>query len=273
MRHLLTTATFCAVTTLVFAQAPVFEVASIKPNLKGTVVLPDGRVATGTNIAVYSGRFTAQNVGVRTLVHQSYGVLEFQVEGGPTWIVGERFDVDAKAPMAVDDATVMLMLRSLLAERFGLVVRRVTRQLPAHVLVTTSKGLRLTLAAPAMPKKGFRFVLLGVNDDTTQRMRLTGTGSLADLASTVSRAMRMPVVDESGATGVFDVTVDWTSESFGNGMKATERSALAGAPLTFPAVDPELNAAFQRQLGLKFETRKAAVEMLVIDAVERPTEN
>lgn len=252
---------------------PAFEVASIKPNPTGTVVLPDGRAAGGSNIASYNGRFTAQNVGVRTLVYLSYGVQEFQVSGGPRWILSERFDVDAKADTAVDEGTLLLMMRSLLAERFGLVLRREMRELPAHVLVVANKGPRLTPAATEVSTKGFRFALLDVNEGKGQRMRLSGTGSLADLTSTLSRAMRMPIVDGTGLTGLFDVSLDWTSETFAMRIKGSERGAMTGAPLDFPAMDPALNEAFHAELGLEFETRKAPVEMFIIDDAKPPSAN
>jgi uncharacterized protein (TIGR03435 family) len=91
----------------------------VKPNPSGTVVLPDGRIATGTNIASYNGRFTAQNASLRTLVIHAYGLPEFRVSVAQRWFVERRFDVDAKADTAVDESTLMRMLQSLLADRLG----------------------------------------------------------------------------------------------------------------------------------------------------------
>src|SRR5262245_29973253 len=116
------------------AQAPKFEVASVKPNTSG-----DGRVMVGMQPG---GRLTASNMPLRELVRMAYQLQPFQIVGGPDWIASERFDITAKAEGDVAPTSpfgppnpLMLMMRSLLEERFHLKVHTETREMPTYALV------------------------------------------------------------------------------------------------------------------------------------------
>jgi uncharacterized protein (TIGR03435 family) len=214
---------------------PVFDVASVKPNRTGTVVLPDGQVARGgTSIGAYDGRFTAQNASLRTLVTQAYGLPEFRVSTASRWIIAERFDVDARAGTAVDDRDLMLMLQALLAERFQLAVHREMKEMPAYVLVVSRSGSRLrqsagTAAADGAPRQRLRYRISEPNEDKIVQIDLGGTGTISDLGALLAATLRTPFLDETGLSGFFDISLKWNS-TFVPTMKAADGEGSLGEP-------------------------------------------
>ena len=268
---------------------PTFEVASIKPN------------KSGTNQRQYNvepnGRFTAINVPLADLVRFAYaergpdGILSplppNRMSAAATWAGGARalqsdkFDVIATTDPGASQEQVFLMLRALLAERFKLVVHRDTRDLPIYALVIARKDGRLgprlrpsnvdcaavpndtPAASPAgafvaEPCKGLRNV----------PGKATGRAvTIATLARLMSGWVddHRPVEDRTGLAGNFDIDLDWTPD----------RPPPADAP-ALPATDSNgagLFTALQEQLGLKVESRKNSIDMLVVDHAEPPTEN
>jgi len=260
------------------AGAPAFEVASVKPNKSG-----DRRIMLGMQPG---GRFTATNVPLRMLIRNAYRLQDFQLVGGPGWITSDHFDIVAKAEGDVPQDQVQLMMRALLAERFKLVVHNDTRELPMYALVLArpdgKPGPKLRPAAtdcealmargrgrsgppPAPPAPGAPMTC-------GMRMApgnlLAGGMQLSQLATTLSQLVGRVVQDRTGLTGQFDFELLFTPEQMPQGPPPG-----ANAP-NLPPIDPNgpsVFTALQEQLGLKLESTKGAVDVLVIDSVEQPT--
>jgi uncharacterized protein (TIGR03435 family) len=276
------------------AATPSFEVASVKPNTSGQPFIRFGLLP--------GGRFNAENVPLRQLIVFAYAPLQsFQIEGGPAWIGADRFDVTAKAegeiPRTVPGTVgpVQLMMRSLLAERFKLVTHSDTKEQPIYNLVVARSDGRLgariepskTDCAAQAAARG-----RGIGPGGTpglppgpppgppppgQRPEcglMMGFGNLAaggmaisNLAQTLSQRVNRVVVDKTGLTGRYDFSMEFTPDQM-----PPPSAQLNGAP--FPAINPDgpsLFTALQEQLGLKLESARGAVEMLVIDSVEQPS--
>jgi uncharacterized protein (TIGR03435 family) len=160
----------------------------------------------------------------------------------------------AKADQPINsDATLMVMLQGLLAERFKLVLHRETRTLPAFVLEVTKNGPNLEKAPPGEA---------GTNTSTSN------TGVIIDAHNTdmesfariLSRKMELPVVNRTGLEGIFNLKLQWTPEI----ARSKESAATEG---------PSIFAAIQEQLGLRLRSQKIPMEILVIDHAEKPSEN
>jgi uncharacterized protein (TIGR03435 family) len=265
---------------------PRFEVASVKPNKSGE---PFARL-----VVLPGGRYDAINVPLRTIIRSAYQLQDFQLIGGPDWIGSERFDIAAKAerdiPPTPSDGTpdpMQMRLRALLAERFNLKVHLEHRELPVYALVVASKGgkpgaqLRpgavdcaAIMAAdrarggpPATPSPTGGQIPCTIQ---TGPGRLNGSSMrLSQLATILSQSVQRVVVDRTGLTGYFDFDLSWTPDNIPQGPQQPGDHPL-------PPVDPNspsIFAALQEQLGLKLETERARVEVLVIDCVELPTSN
>ena len=269
----------CVVSVRAMSQAPAgeghpaFEVTSVKANVSGTVVLPDGRVATGTNVGSAGGRFTAQNASLHTLVSMAYGIQEFRISGGPRWMRTSRFNIEAKAPAAVDERVMMLMLRSLLADRFTVSLHRELKEMPAHVLLLSRKGPRPQQSS-SPESRPIRIGLSGSQaNPESPRFQLRGDASMEQLAAFLANVMRNPVIDATGLAGVFDINIEFASETFGKKLKGGERDASVGVAPPLEAPDSELADALQIQMGLRLETQRRPIETLVIDGASLPSEN
>jgi uncharacterized protein (TIGR03435 family) len=254
------------------AALPSFEVASIKldrsnSGLRSTRLTP--------------GRFSTTGISAKSLIEFAYSVEFYvQLSGGPSWISSNKYDVEAK----VDDALaaklqklplreradqVRLMVRSLLADRFKLKVSYATRELPIYALVVAKGGPKLTPAANT-GKDSFR--MGGTSNGTTNELVATDA-SMGSLSVTLGREpeLERPVVDETGLTGRYDFKLHWTPEVLSpQGNDTNGSTALDKAPLT-DSSGPSLFTALREQLGLKLESRKGPVEILVIDHIERPS--
>ncbi len=193
---------FCA---LAFAQdtaAPrVFEVAEIKINkTKGPLAaqfLPSGQVIL-------------RNITVRQMIMSAWGVREFAVIGGPSWLDSERFDVVAKAAPHITPDEYRPMLQALLAERFQLVVHSDQKQLPAYALTIGSQGAKLKPADPASTDapgcSGGR-----VNGAAHRACHALTLGSFVQaLPGFAPNYIDRPIIDATGLKGLFDYTLDWT---------------------------------------------------------------
>jgi uncharacterized protein (TIGR03435 family) len=274
----------------VFAQSPgnTFEVASVKPSD------PDTR-----GIMFRNSPGTVHIVGatINFLIQQAYDVREFQISGGPGWIRSDRYDIIAKIegttppadPSDVPDQREAMeqqreRLRRLLQERFHLKIRRETKELSAYVLIPAKGGPKLKQAAAAATEpdeKGRdrpRGPMLRMG-----RGQIIGQSATLDfLAQILAQQLGRPVIDRTGLTGTYDFALEWTPES-GQGLGPGFGSPGASIPgkepprLDNPAPDeqsgPSIFAAIQEQLGLKLESRKAPTEIIVIESVEKPSEN
>lgn len=241
-----------------------FEVASIKPNAAN-----DHRVMVRMQPG---GRYSATGMSTRMLITQAFDLREFQVIGAPDWTASDRFDINAKAESSVERITpaqLRPMLKSLLVERFQLKYHEETKELPVYKLVVAKGGAKLKpSAAPQGAPSG---------QPAPQMMRV-GRGQLNANAATVASVARMismqlgrDVIDNTGLEGNYDVNLEWTPEpGQGGGFPGPL------PPGAVPPADnngPTLFTALQEQLGLRLESAKAPVTVLVIDSIAKPSEN
>jgi uncharacterized protein (TIGR03435 family) len=232
------------------APAPTFEVASIKPS--------KAEPGSISGINTEKGRISARNVTLRRCIRGAYNVPETQVLGGPKWIDDERYDIDAKAAGPAGDHDLMIMLQSLLAERFKLVFHRETRPMSGYALVVGKSGLKAQHSAPGA--QSFTHARRGGIDAQASTM--------ANLAQKLSDALHVPVADFTGAEGAFDFKLEWTPED-----GSARPPSPGNKPGTAADAGPSIFAALQEQLGLKLESRKVPTEVLVIDRADKASEN
>jgi uncharacterized protein (TIGR03435 family) len=219
------------------AAPPQFEVASIKPSTPGSL-----------GPTIYNPtreRFAIAAITTKSLIAYAYDVRDFQVSGGPNWVGSEEYDIVAKPDGEASNERILAMARGLLAERFNLRLRHESKEMPVFALVVAKGGPRLQpsvgTGGPEIRGGGGRLVARNVT-----------MGLLA--VQLAGRVLGRPVLDRTGIAGEFDVNLVWTpDESLG--------------------VGPSIFAALQEQLGLKLESQKGAVNMLIVDHVERPSPN
>jgi uncharacterized protein (TIGR03435 family) len=235
---------------------PSFEVTSVKANHAGVRRFSFNPRKDG---------FSATNVSLRMLVEFAYGVHEFQIVAGPPWLGSDRFDVEAKAERNLSHDQVVEMLQTLLTDRFRLAARRETRDLPVYDLVIAKGGLKVKEAkcvgtpSPYNPCGGF---------SGSTRGQLTGReATMPEFAKTLTSVLARTVRDKTGATKAYDFDLSWTPD-VGSQQGPGDPDALA-----VDANGPAIFTALQEQLGLKLESAKGPVEVLVIDRAEQPTQN
>jgi len=219
-----------------------FEVAVIKPSKAGD---------SSTHSSWSNGRVTMQNLNVKQIIERAYGLQDYQISGAPGWLDTERYDIQAKAEERVPTEQLRVMLQALLADRFRLESHLETKTVPAYALVIAKSGLKMK------PVDGEGHDMSSNNTKLTARH-----SSMQNLADFLARRLDRPVVDETGVKESFDFTLEWSNER----MQRAE--AERGAP-----EGPTIFTALPEQLGVKLEARKAPVDILVIDRVERPSEN
>jgi uncharacterized protein (TIGR03435 family) len=218
------------------AQAPTaFEVASIRPNTA------DDHIVT-INVDP-GGRFAARSYTLVLLMQRAYGVMDWNVAGGPGWIRADRYDVEANAIVAgnLTERQLQPMLQKLLAERFKLKLHKTSKGLDGYALVVAKGGPKVKASVD------------GEEHPDTFRMSRTGLSgqgiTMADLARYVGGKLGLVAVDQTALTGVYDFKAQWTADE--------------------SALRPAVFAALEDQLGLKLNPQKITVQMLVIDTVER----
>jgi uncharacterized protein (TIGR03435 family) len=243
-----------------------FEVSTVKENKSGK---------SGSDSDFVDGRLTASNVSLKNLLqYEAYGIPESRILGGPKWISSERFDIEAKADSATVDRLRTLardrrriqtqaMFQQLLAERFKLAVHWETRELPVYAMVVAKKG---PLLHPTKEPDGHSGTSSNDGQMTAQGVTMA---QMADaLTRELARELGRVVIDKTGIQGRYDCALKWTPDT-GEGRinDATDGSAasLDSGPSIFTAI--------QEQLGLKLESTKGPVQVLVIDWAEMPSEN
>jgi uncharacterized protein (TIGR03435 family) len=266
-----TLAAFIAAASIAAAQAPSFDVASVKVNHSGARTT---RIASPRG----TGRFDVTNAMVHTLILNAYGLQSFQLTGGPAWIDDTRFDIAARTNPGTSREDISAMLRSLLVERFHLATHREPREMPTYALTLARKdgqvGPQLNAsttpcpaaapAAPGPPPTSPSGQTLCGTTMTPSELN-AGNMTMARLATTLSGIVGRMVTDETGLTGVYDLRLTFTPENPG--------SPLAGPPVAADDNAASIFAALTEQLGLKLEPRRALVDVVVIDRVEMPTED
>jgi uncharacterized protein (TIGR03435 family) len=236
--------------------SPVFEVATIKPSRPDT---------PGKLFSVRGRLFSTSNTSLSDLITFAYGLHARQISGGLAWLETEKYDLSGQPDREgqPNEKQWKVMVQKLLADRFKLTFHHEKRELAVYAIVVGKPGPKLTKSEGdpnGLPSLIFRG--LGVLP--------ARNASMADLAGVLQMAvLDRPVVDQTGLPGRYDFSLTWTpdeSQFGGLGVRVPPPTADATAP-------PGLFTAIQEQLGLKLESTKAPVDVLVIDRVEKPSDN
>jgi uncharacterized protein (TIGR03435 family) len=250
-----------------------FDVASIKPNTSGL-----NQMSMST---LPSGRFVARGVPLRDLIGYAYGDTDpflplpnNRIIGSPVWADAERFDIDAVVSTdgtSPEISRVLLMLRTLLTERFHMVAHHERRELPVYVLTVAQPDgalgpqlRRSSEGCTVPPAKRTGAASCGMQ---RRRGYIEARGMTLDsiLLQGLNANLDRMVINNTGPMGEFDWTLEWGAETRPDSDDA--RVAQLGQ------TGPSIFTAMQEQLGLKLEPSRGPVEVLVIQSVERPTPN
>ena len=231
----------------VSATPPSFSVASIRPSAASVQFENDGKTE------ITPRTLTMRDVTVATCIKFAYSVQDSQISG-PEWLQADRFDVLAKndEPATVDQ--LKLMMQSLLAERFKLTFHRQTKDLSSFLMTIAKGGLKLKESAEGT--KPYR--------ENTAVSTIARAMTMKEFGDFLSGPLRRPIVDMTGLTGRYDFTLDFTPY-LPRGEQAMK--------VSFDDTTGIVIAAMQGELGLKLESKKETVEVLMIDHVEHPSDN
>ena len=259
----------------VWAQAPAtagaqFDVASIKPNSSGDSHY-GVRLAPG-------GRVNAINATLRSLITTAYSLPDTKLVGGPAWMDSARFDIDARGQGKNPDE-VLAMLRKLLADRFQLAVHLGTKEMPFYALVVAKNGPKLDPprgigcldptslvagAPPPEPDKGSGPIRpCGGFNNMVAGQAYGAKVPMSRFEIFLTRILGKPVVNKTGLDGPYDITLRWDPNEF---QPASDLQAAASSL-------PSIFTAVEEQLGLRLESQKGPVEVLIVDRAELPSPN
>ncbi len=236
-----------------------FDVASLKPSPPN---------ATGVSLRTMPGkqRYSGQNVNLRTMIYVAYRLKPDQITGGPSWLDNAHFDMEAKAEKESSLDELHTMPKNLMADRFHLRFHIETKELPAYVLTVDRDGPKhMTAHEPEKLTVGW----IDVSMDIPLHLSMKATAS--DMAYFVFRLQEQldrPVVDQTDLKGGYDFTLGYTMD---RPPGLAEDAVINGKPLD--SSGPTLFEALRQQLGLRLESRKASLPVMVIDHADKPTEN
>ena len=257
------------------AQEPRFEVVSIKRNTSG---------GAGSMIIQPGGRLSVRNLSVKQVTVSAFGILSFQLAGGPDWLQNDRFDIQAKAPdgASVTNEAMNAMLRAMLADRLQLKVRRETRESPVYELVFARSDRRLgerlhqtSADCVASLARGARYEgpLIGPDVPVPCGMIMSGGNrvgaggqTMAQLATLLAPRVQRIVLDKTGLAGLHDFDLQFQPDSYVGG----------DGPIRMYAISkdvPPLTTAIQEQLGLRLQPARGAVDYVVIESIQPPSED
>jgi uncharacterized protein (TIGR03435 family) len=231
------------------APAPAFDVATVK---MGGPVEANGNININTG-KILNGVVTLSNATLSDCLKFAYSLTTDAQLAGPDWINQKvvRFEVTGKAAPETPDDQLRLMLRTLLKERFQLTMHTEQREMTHYELVVGKNGPKLKESTVGSGEATGTARLDGIRSNRMQMNKL---------AMLLSRMTRMPVLDKTGLTGFYQFDLRYANE-------------VSPAPEETPA-GPSIFTAVQEQLGLKLESKKGPVEVLVIDHAEKvPLEN
>jgi uncharacterized protein (TIGR03435 family) len=247
-----------------------FDVVSIKPDKSESGMIrmmnkPDG--------------YSATNVTLKMVLEMAYGIKEDLISGEPSWADSSNFDIEAKITpedaaelkKLTDDQRDLVrrhMFQAFLADRFQLKAHVETKQLPVYELVLAKSGSKMKEATPGDTyANGFKGPD-GVAHAGMMSIRNEGSGQeligqgikLTGLVGLLSRQVHRTVLDKTGLTGSYDITLKWTNEN-------------NSAPADGEDAAPSIFTALEEQLGLRLQNAKGPVDTLIVDHVEKPSEN
>jgi uncharacterized protein (TIGR03435 family) len=261
-----------------------FEVATIKPSKPGSG--PGG-------YSFPSGGFKATNVSLQTLVEAAYHIGDDQVSGAPKWLNSDRYDVEAKmdASAAADlqklnreeqDAARQQMLQAFLADRLRLTIHRESKEFSVYLLVVAKNGPKLQEAKPGdtygdgIKSRDGSPLAAGNTRMTGGRNARTLTAHAVPISTLTQLFLAFlgrPVLDKTGLAGKYDFTLTWGPDDNRPPTLAGGASNDSSPSVASDSNGPPLLTAIQEQLGLKLESGKGPVEVIVIDHIERPSGN
>ncbi|HSY36611.1 MAG TPA: TIGR03435 family protein [Acidobacteriaceae bacterium] len=238
---------------------PSFEVSTIKPNDSGL---------RSMQVLTFRGRtFLTENSSLADLIMFAYRVQRQQILGAPDWIEKDRYDISATPDQegTPNADQVRLMIRKFLADRFQMKFHHETRELSAFVLTVGKDGPKLK---PSQPNGNLHGI--GIQPAKSGAMLFANNSPIPAFTSFLqSMMLDRPVVDQTGLTGRYDLTITFTPDD----------SLFNGQPLGFPKpadgaeAAPSFFEAIQQQLGLKLTAEKTQVDVLSIDHIEKPSAN
>jgi len=299
------------------AAAPItFEVASIRPAPDIATMIAAHQMPHDLGTHFDAGRIDIGFASLQDLICTAYGVKPYQVSG-PDWLTSEHFDIVATLPAGATRDQVPQMLQALLADRFKLALHHDTHALPVYALVVAKGGTRLQPAAPHTgapappPPQGAKTIDTGNGTVTMSQAKTPGGGAAAtitggksgrtqitmadghirmvvakmtmpDFANMLTPMLTRPVIDQTGLTDAYQVSVTVSTQdmlamaraySISMGMP-TPPAAQAGGVNGTPAPIGSSIFASVHELGLRLDPRDAQVERIVIDHIEKqPTAN
>lgn len=259
-----------------------FEVATIKPSpptAPGAALFVGCRGGPGTNDPVL---YDCGNLSLSNLVGMAYRVPYYQ-RSMPDWMGASLFDLRATVPQGTTREQLEVMVQNLLADRFKLVVHREPREMQRYELTIAKNGPKFKEGAPPaapnpndspsapgpfkLDKDGYPIIgPRGGSAFAYDKARLHQPEmTMATLASQLSSQLGAPVIDATGLTGKYEISLYWTT---GNNLRA------GAEPADSTAAGPDLKQALQEQLGLRVESKKGPIEFVVVDHAEKtPSEN
>jgi uncharacterized protein (TIGR03435 family) len=252
------------------AARPQFEAVSIKPTAPGA--------RGGGGQVLPGGKMVGRNVNLKYLMTVAYSVTNYQIFGSPELLEGQTYDVNAEAGGPVDTTQLRLMLQSALEDQFKLKVHRETRELPIYTLTVAKSGGKtgpglvedtsgdcaqaVTQQPPPNGASGPAVPCGNVNLNPGGRIN-GRRGRILQLVDRLSTILGRPVVDKTGLTGLYNITLTWTPDPTSPQPGPASASDPAG---------PSLFTAIQEQLGLKLDSVKGPVEVIVLDSATKPSQ-
>ena len=238
--------------------APIgFDVASVKVNRS--------EPATAHFSITAGARLTAKQQTLKDLILEAFRIWSFQLSGGPKWLDSDSYDIEAKSEQPTSEDQALLKLQALLKERFHLTIHRETRELPVYFLAVGKNGPKLR---PSQSTES-PMAMAGAGTNNGKLMKkITGRNArMENLARAIPMMLgseNRPVLDKTGLTGSYDFVL-WSDFARGGTVAQGNSMPEDGGQNVF--------VALQQQLGLTLESKKAPIEIIVIDRAEKPSEN
>lgn len=239
---------------------PSFDVASIKRHVADNMEGVDFEARPGGTLVVV-------NNPVSNLITNAYGIPNYRLYGVPGWADSDRYDIQAKGPVTAGQKEIMLMLQSLLSERFAMKAHFETRDMPAYILTVAKGGPKMQFlsAEDCVPRDTTKPDAGNVPNVCGSSLRPRTGGwianhiSMRQAAALLSNVLHGPVVDQTGIKGTFDVHMQWSDD-------LAPANSEGDAP-------PSFSTALRETLGLEVKAGRGPAKVLVIDHIERPSGN
>ena len=227
-------------------QSLAFDAATVKRSMSA---------ASGWSSDSTNGLLRITNATMQSLITYAFDVRDFQISSGPGWLTADRYDITGKPENGAHDAQMKEMLRTLLAERFQLQTHRETKNGSVYALVVARSGMKLEVTKNPYHRTSHTSAAA----DGKRTFHAEGF-NMDELAVSLADILRQTVVDRTGDARKYDFELSWMPD-LGTSNNALDSSG------------PSIFTALQEQLGLRLESQKGPIPILVIDRIERPSEN